>query len=523
MRASIRLLALTATGVALSARTSPTAWYGSVPTTPPPNNMTGYTTKRPILRFSHTHVSGTGGQGRYGNVAFTPFTGEITSFVAASEKTAECARPGYYSVRLVPDDILVELTSTPRCGVHRYRFPSNGRHARLLIDLGAVVQATTSGDRHCARSTGGFVQTCGEHAVLGRGDYKGGWGHDFPYSVYFYARFSTRPGWFSVAQGQTLTHRDRIDGPDSKMVVCFDAGVTVEVQVGISYVSVANARASVERECSAMSFEQISERARDTWNRTLSRIVPRGGDPERLKVFHTAMYHLYCMPSDLGIDDENPNWKSGVRHFTDFYCLWDSIRNANSLLTLIDPALTRDFCNCLLDIADHTGWIPDAWIAGHSAMVQGGSSADILLSEAHLKGIEGIDYVKALEHLRRNTEVEPGDPSLSGRYLREYRSLGYLSSNVRSSVSRTIEYSYQDWCISRLAQSLGETATAERLALDSRNAWNLWRDDKLAYWHSVHASPMAPGWNRMNLLNTHSRTTTRGIRTTTKARRGNGP
>lgn len=109
------------------------------------------------------------------------------------------------------------------------------------------------------------------------------------------------------------------------------------------------------------------------------------------------------MPSDLGIDDEFPLWESGVRHFTDYYALWDSVRNANSLITLFDPDLEVALLNCLLDIAEHTGWLPDAWVAGHSAQIQGGSSADILLCEAALKGLSGIHYEQALRFMRKIT------------------------------------------------------------------------------------------------------------------------
>ena len=105
------------------------------------------------------------------------------------------------------------------------------------------------------------------------------------------------------------------------------------------------------------------------------------------------------MPSDLGVDDEYAYWKSGVRHFSEFYALWDSVRNANSLITLFAPELQRDFLNCLLDIADKRSWFPDAWITGHSAKIQGGSSADILFNEAHLKGLDGIDYELSLIHI----------------------------------------------------------------------------------------------------------------------------
>jgi predicted alpha-1,2-mannosidase len=154
------------------------------------------------------------------------------------------------------------------------------------------------------------------------------------------------------------------------------------------------------------------------------------------------------------------------------------VRNANSFLSLIDPQFEVALLNCLLDIAAHIGWLPDAWIAGHSAQIQGGSSADILFCEAALKVLPGIDYEKALDFMRKNNEVESPDPWFYGRYLKDYRDLGYVSTNVKTScVSRHLEYSYQDWCIGRLAEFLGHHEIAQVYYANARKLWNLWRED----------------------------------------------
>ena len=187
------------------------------------------------------------------------------------------------------------------------------------------------------------------------------------------------------------------------------------------------------------------------------------------------------MPTHLGVDDENPLWISGIRQFTDFYCLWDSVRNANSFISLFDPDLETELLNALLDIGDHTGWIPDAWIAGHSAMIQGGCSADILFCEAALKGLKGIDYNKALKHMRRGAETVSPNPNLYGRYTEEYAELGYLSTRIGNCVSRHLEYAYQDWFIGTLARLLDKDEVASKYMESSKKAWNLWREDIKAF------------------------------------------
>ncbi len=444
-----------------------------------PQLSTGYKTDRPIIRFSHTLVRGRGGGGRYGNIGITPHTGMMRISVDPYEREAERAEPGYYSVVLEPAGIKAELTVTPRVGLHRYTFVG-GSQANILLDVSAAVQPPEGMPvSEWAYSTGGFAEVISDTEIIGRGDFVGGWGHRFPYSVYFYATFD-KPFTerILVNRGGYVPGRTVVEGACTKVALGFGEVGELNLRVGISYVSIAKARASVERETAGKSFEDIRREAGQIWEKALGRIRVEGGTEDQKKLFYTLFTRLICMPSDLGVDDENAYWESGVRHFTDYYCLWDSVRNANSLIGLFDPELECAMLNCLLDVADHIGWLPDAWIAGHSAQIQGGSSADILLCEAALKGLTGIDYEKALRAMRKNNEVESPDPFLYGRYLKEYRDQGYLSTNVpRSCVSRHMEYAYQDWCIGALAEQVGQAEVARAYYESSKKIWNLWRED----------------------------------------------
>ena len=272
-----------------------------------------------------------------------------------------------------------------------------------------------------------------------------------------------------------LDSRFRV-GPDAKAILSFDRAEELNLVVAISYHSLANARESLARETEGKSFDQISQETVAVWEDLLGKLRVSGGTDAQRKLFYTSLYRLFCMPSDLGVDDEFHLWKSGVRHFTDYYCLWDSARNANSLISLLDPKLEVDMLNCLLDVAAHNGWIPDAWIAGHSAHIQGGSTADALICEAALKGLPGIDYEKALLQMRKNNEVVSPDPFLYGRYLEDYRDRGFVSDSVINCASKHIEYSYQDWCIGRLAEHLGQGEVAKRFYQSSHKIWNLWHE-----------------------------------------------
>jgi len=447
-----------------------------------PQGTNAYHSDHPIKHFSHTHVSGTGGGSRYGNIGVVPFTGPLRVGLGGFEKEAEEAAPGYYAVTLHPGGVQAELTVTPRVGVHRYTFPT-GVGANVFIDVGAVIQirGMVPGDRSedgTGTCIGGYVEVTSDREVVGRGDFRGGWGHTFPYSVFFAARFDK-----AIVESKVGNHSGVIPGNHADEANCFTAlhfGEIEQLQanVGVSYVSIAKARGSVDREVGRKGFDAVRGEAEQLWERALSRIRVEGGTDAQRTLFYTQFTRLICMPTDLGVDDEFASWHSGVRHFTDFYTIWDSVRNANALLTLFDPEAEIDQLNCLLDIADHVGWLPDVWIQGHSGMIQGGSSADVLLCEAALKGLEGIDYEKALRHMRKNNEVESPDPYLYGRHLPDYRDLGYLSTDVRKNcVSRHLEYAYQDWCISALAAGLGHNDVAATYRKSSEKVWNLWRDN----------------------------------------------
>lgn len=441
-----------------------------------PMNTSGYRSTDPIVTFSHTHVSGTGGGGRYGNIGVLPFVGMPRVSIEPYEKRNETADPVYYAVDLERADIRAELTCTQHVGVHRYTFPK-GEKANIQLDAGTVIKVHPKGEPASAWSIGGYVEVISDRAIYGRSDCKGGWGHDFPYSVYFYAEFTEEFSSIRCGSQGDFGEERKADGAGSFVVASFDDASVVELRVGISFVSVANAREYVKQEAEGKTFDEIHQAGLNVWEEVFSKIKVDGGSEEHTVLFYSLFNRLMWGPTDLGTE-ENPYWRSKVRNFTDFYALWDSVRNANSLITLFDPKLEADYLNCLLDVAEHVGWLPDAWVCGHGAMVQGGSSADILFCEAALKKLPGIDYEKALKYMRKNNEVESPDPWLYGRHLKDYKEKGYVSSDVKlACVSKHLEYTYQDWCIGKLAEILGDTSLAEKNFEASKKVWNLWRED----------------------------------------------
>lgn len=476
------------------------------PDTVSPQNTNGYESGKPILRFSQNHVAGTGGGSRYGNVGITPFCGEprrnpMAPLLALPIERLSDALPinetatlGRYGVTLMPWGIDCAVTATPRVALYRFSYPQ-GSVARLLVDGGAVIQGALGAPVSVRTaeywdgeggSIGGTIQIRTEQEVVGRCDLRGGWGHHEPYSVFFCLQTSSPISDAELCHNTGLVPGGigrGVTGPCARAVLAFEGVSTLEVRVGISFVSIAKARKSIEREVGRQGFEAIVARCRDAWRPILSQYQVSGGSEEQRRLFATLLYRLYAGPTDLGVDDENPFWSDGRRQFTDYYCLWDSIRNANSFFHLFDPALSRDLMNSLLGIAEHSGWLPDAHTAGHHAYLQSACACDVLFSEAARKGIEGVDYGKALRYCEKNaTEVSP-DPMVMGRYVEDFQRHGYLSATTgKSCVSRHIEYTYYDWCMARLADHLG---FEDRAAVSDQRAgklWALWNSEEKVFW-----------------------------------------
>jgi predicted alpha-1,2-mannosidase len=459
---------------------------------PQPNS--GYRPGKSIIGFSHTRLAGTGGAGRYGNFRIMPIPGEprhlqcppFLTFPATDRNWAkpvgEHASLGEYSCQFA-FGIKAELTCSRHVGVHRYTFPPSCA-PHLIIDISSVLQAgiAPSGQapyceywemEACCRHA--EVEYINKHEIRGWAEHAGGWGHFKRHRVCFFLRSREPFHVYKIADENNISDGHAGAGRELRMVVRYPRDTRqAHLEVGISFNSVSNAREFVERETGGASFETIRSRLRAAWEPWLGLIDAEGGDDNRRTLLKTSLLRLFTQPVDLRDD--------GGGGFTDIACLWDSIRNANSLQHLISPEFSAALMNSLLQNADTSGWLPDTHLAGHAGYQQSGCCAEILFSEAARKNVEGVDYGHALQACVKNAETPSTAPSFHGRYLDDYERLGFLSTNVQKScVSRHIEYTYQDWCIARLAMHLGESGLADRFHAKARRLWNLWNEDNRAF------------------------------------------
>jgi hypothetical protein len=316
--------------------------------------------------------------------------------------------------------------------------------------------------------------------------FEGGFGKSTPYTLHFYGEFD-RPaieaGRWKAEEGAIA----RIPGAGSSQggdtrdslrnsigtYATFDTreNRVVQLKLGVSFISVDQARLNLEQEL-AGSFDQAGSAAEAKWAAALGKIQVQGGTSEQRRIFYSALYRTQVMPHDL--TGENAWWRSSEPHYEDYYCIWDTFRTLNPLLTLIEPERERAMVRSLLDTYAHTGWLPDARIAGATGPSQGGSNADVVVADAIVKHLGGFDEKLGLDAMLKDGDVDSPDPLNVGRDLGEYLSLGYLSLSKSRSASRTLEFAYDDYAIASAAAALGRPDIAARFAQRSTKWRNLW-------------------------------------------------
>jgi predicted alpha-1,2-mannosidase len=439
-----------------------------------------------ILGFSHTRLNGTGATDG-GHFLVMPALkavdpqslshGRSTTF----SHSEEAASPGYYAVRLPRLGVLVELTATPRVGVHRYTF-STGKTPHLVLDVMNALGGRRSREGTLrvspeAREVEGSVRTFGTFAARYGG-----------IKVYFVAKFSQPFAGFATWQEDAVS-RDKTAAEGNRVGVDLSFAPTngpqaITLKLAISYVSIENARTNLQMEAEAKEFDQVLAEAQRAWEERLSSIRIEGGTDEQKEIFYTALFRVFQMPTvfnDANGDylgfDRQVHKASGFRYFTDL-SLWDTFRTAHPLYTLIAPQDQRDMLVSLVKMLEQGGWLP-RWPSGHgysNSML--GTPADIVIADSYLKGIRDFDVAKAYQAMRR-TALAPTPPgaAFSGREgVEQYLQYGYCPAGlVRNSVTRTLEYSWADHGIALLAEALGypeDAALFRKHSQSYRNVWN---------------------------------------------------
>jgi predicted alpha-1,2-mannosidase len=425
-----------------------------------------------ILGFSHNHLTGTG-CADLGNILLIPTVGDLKltpgaqpgeGYRARFSHADEISRPGYYSVRLPDYHVKVELTATARAGFHRYTFPAT--------DAGHVVVDLQHGVGNTVTEAQLTIEDDRTASGYRRSD---GWGGGKIY--YFVMEFSRPFDSAGVAQADKDVAGKQTTGKETKGHFDFKtkAGEQILIRVGLSTVSVDGARNNLHTEIPNWDFDAAAAAARKQWDQALSVIDAETPDKNLKQTFYTALYHTMVAPtllSDVDGKFRGPDGKyhqaSGYDYYTEL-SLWDTFRAENPLLTLIQPARVNDFVNTMLAhckiFGEHT--LPVWPEGGKETWCMIGNHAIPVITDAYLKNFRNYDANEALADMIASTEK-------NREQLAAYRDQGFIPTGKDvQSVSKVLEYAYDDACIARFAKALGKADVAEKYAKRSQNWENV--------------------------------------------------
>ena len=428
-----------------------------------------------IAGFSHTHLSGTGAGDLY-DISFMPVTLPykeadaplgIHSLFSHDEETASA---GYYQVRLKDYDINVELTATERCGIQRYTFPE--ADAAIFLNLRKAMNWDFTNDTR--------IEVVDSLTIQGY-RFSDGWARD--QHIYFRTRFSKPFASVQLDTAAVIKDGKRIG---SSAIARFDfhtsAGEQILVTTAISGVSMEGAARNLAAEAPADDFDKYLAVTRKNWNEQLSKVEIKSNDIDEKVKFYTALYHSMLAPTIYSdVDgayygpDKQVYQADGWTNYSTF-SLWDTYRAAHPLYTYIEPQRVNDMVKSFLAFSEQNGRLPVWNFYGSETDMMIGYHAVPVIVDAYLKGIGDFDPKKALAACVATANID------EYRGIGLYKKYGYVPYDVTDhynsenwSLSKTLEYAYDDYCIARMAEKLGERQIADEFdkrSLNYKNVYN---------------------------------------------------
>ena len=429
--------------------------------------------------YAHVALSGVGCP-EAASLLVMPTTGEldVDYHNYGSEYRDEKASPGYFSNILTKYGIRTEVTATTRSSCERYTFPAG--KGNILLNLGqgltnesgATVRRVSSTEIEGVKLLGTFCYNPG--AV-------------FP--IYFVMRVDREPSssgyWkkqplfkgveaeWTVDDGEYKLYKNynrELSGDDIGFWFTYDnldEGDQITVRMGVSFVSIENARENLDKEQHTRTFEQIHADARKEWNENLNRIKVSGSTDEQKTIFYTALYHALIHPSILSdVNGEYPQMESGLTAKSDYtrytiFSLWDTYRNLHQLMTLVYPERQIDMLRSMVGMYKEWGWLPRWELFGRETYTMDGDPAAIVIADSYIKGLRDFDIDAAYEGMIKSATTEgaknPIRPDIDPYIEKGYIPLGLFANDLSgdNSVSHALEYCLADYAIAQLADTLG--------------------------------------------------------------------
>nr|WP_299073358.1 GH92 family glycosyl hydrolase [uncultured Allomuricauda sp.] len=421
-----------------------------------------------IAGFSHTHLSGTGAGDMY-DLLLMPLNSRFTESLTQEGRyrpyskfshNQEEAAPGYYAVDLLSSGIKAELTTTSRVGFHQYTFPEDEK-SQLILDLGYSLNWDAPVDTK--------ITVEDSQTISGYRKSKG-WARD--QRVYFVAKFSKPFKKTDLYENSEEKNTSTVNGKFTRFVANYstETGEEILVKVALSSASIEGARKNLKTELPHWDFEKTKEEAQNIWEKQLSKIKITATKAQK-ELFYTNLYHCFLTPSAHSDVDGAYKGADGEVHVTngytkyDTFSLWDTFRATHPLYTILNPKETGDVIKSFLSHYDETGLLPVWSMAGNETNMMIGYHAVPVIVDAYFKGIP-MDAEKALKACVASATEK-------GRQIDRYMELGYVPTgedHENWSVSKTLEYAYDDWCIAQFAKALGDNET-EKVFLKRADNW----------------------------------------------------
>ncbi len=457
------------------------------------DNGCGYSYHHTTIQgFSFTHMLGVGWYGDLGNFLVMPATGDervLDRDKACSPYShdREWASAGYYKVELPRYRVTAELTAAPRAGIIRFTYPKSDV-SRIQIDLGRRIGQNGRWLSH-SRQTVRVVDRFTIEGSMECSERDGGWGHGqghVNYTQHFCAVFSKPIEKFGVwDRDRVLDGQREYSGNNAGFFVEFPTVENEQVllRAGFSYVDVDGARKNLARDIPNFDFDAVHSKAREMWADAFKTVDVEGGTEAERRIFATALYHCLIDPRTIADCDGRYMGVNGQVLQSDRFVArtvfsgWDVFRSEFPLLTIIRPDVVNDTINSLMQVKKLSGrkMLPVWDLFGCSSMCMIGNPAVPVIYDAYSKGIRDYDVQLAYEQCRDSVEVRGNAP------------LGYTPG----SLSTTLEYAYDDWCVSQFAGRLGNEPDAKKYAERAQWYRNCWNPEN--GWMQTRLKPDIPG------------------------------
>ncbi|SFB87300.1 alpha-1,2-mannosidase, putative [Zunongwangia mangrovi] len=404
-----------------------------------------------VAGFSHLHLSGTG-IGDLADLLFMPVNKKIDLTTTVKERNDipylskyshdnETSKPGYYQLFLEDFDINVELISSLRTGYHNYTY-GEGEEQSVVIDLGFAI--------NWDEPTETSIKIEDETTITGY-RHSTGWAKN--QKVFFVAKFSKPIINSEMYAEAKLSEASEVEGKKTSAQLFFDtADKNLQVAVALSSVSLENAKENLDSDAN-FDFEEIKAESKETWNAALSDIIVETPVDSLKEMFYTALYHTKLSPvtfsdknGEFRLQNDSISSAEGTTYST--LSLWDTFRAENPLLTITEPEKVSDIINSMLAYYDESGTLPVWTLYGNETNTMTGYHSVPVIVEAYFKGIEGFDPERAFEALKSTMMQDQ-------RGLKELKEHGYIPFDLgNESVTSTLEYAYNDWCVAQMAKAL---------------------------------------------------------------------